>query len=260
MLPVQFITGRQPRLDRPRTKTSFVGGISIWPPCNTCSRPVSWIFLAAKAARLRAGNRCSGRRISIPLCFVVHPTSGSTKQALFTTGSAFGNRPSSPAVWSDCGTMPRVDSPAARFQAMDLKSSIDALPQIAMLDRRQSSKMFPAPIVLAPFIKAELQHPLHITTVGYDFHSRRSIDCFESADQGQQFQSFTGYAWLVITSRQERFAMGQFQMKLPNAVVFALDLGAGQQNDLGKITRHANHPITRVPGEFVRAETSIARS
>ncbi len=68
---------------------------------------------------------------------------------------------------------------------VDSQGAIDALPQVAILDRYKLAKPFPSPIVSTPFFQTESQATPHMFAGRDQRDSRWLAEGFEAADHGQ---------------------------------------------------------------------------
>ena len=83
---------------------------------------------------------------------------------------------------------PRIARPDTRLH--ETATPDPSLPEIAVLNRNDSTEPLPPPLVSPPLGKAILDSTTHIATASNERHTSGPIECLESANYCQQFQSF----------------------------------------------------------------------
>ena len=97
-----------------------------------------------------------------------------------------------------CGSSSRCTRCRAALHPMKRQGPIQPLPEIAVLDRHHLAMILPSPIVFAPIGQAVAQAASDVFARRDQCHERRLLECFQSADYGQQFEPLTAQIGLGI--------------------------------------------------------------
>ena len=91
---------------------------------------------------------------------------------------------------SDGGMVGRIDSPSATFDLVIAQGSVDALPEVAILDGDHRPERLPPPSVLPPLGQTKSDPLSNVGAARDEGNACGLIQGFQSANHGQQLQSF----------------------------------------------------------------------
>jgi hypothetical protein len=123
--------------------------------------------------------------------------------------------------------------PQAAIDLMKAESPIHSLPKVVIADRNHASEAFPLPAIGSPVGKAALQAAVDVAAFGNQGHPCRVIDRFESADDGEQFQSLVAIDWLKVASREALAGGHVLEHEPPGSSLARLDRGFGKEQVMG---------------------------
>ena len=108
-----------------------------------------------------------------------------------------------------------VEPPRAALHLVDVHCTVDAAPQVVISDRHPAAKTLPVEVRLSPMAEASLDSPPDVPASRDQGHPGRPVECFEPADNCQEFGAFRGINPFFVRSRKSLVGRQILQEKPP---------------------------------------------
>jgi hypothetical protein len=129
---------------------------------------------------------------------------------------------------------------------MEKKRTINPLPEIAVFHGNHSPEPLPLPIVGAPFGHTETQSTADVPTFGDERYACRTVECFQSTDNGKQLKAFATHGRFFVGDDHSPTGLNVLQDESPGpGVGSATCFGEKQVVGCGY---HGNKPRRQVAG------------
>src|SRR4051812_22249979 len=105
--------------------------------------------------------------------------------------------------------------PGAAVDAMELQRAINAPPEVVVADRHELAEAFPLKVVLAPLIQLAADAAADIAATRDERDARGTVDGFQTADDGEQFETAVARLRFRIVGRESLVAADGLQDECP---------------------------------------------
>ncbi len=130
-----------------------------------------------------------------------------------------------------CEGLWSVEPPAAGVEVVEAQCPIDSPPKIVVLNGYHFAVAFPLPAVGPPLVEAAVEDAVDVGAGGDKCQARGTWDCFQSANDGQEFEALAGGIGLgIFDSERKRLVVG-FQREAP-AWLVAVFADAGMEQEV----------------------------